>query len=211
MGDDGIAVLAFVEHPDDGWPWAVLDAGGGASQLVDRLLEASYADVTVVDISEASLARVRDRLPENSPVRLIRADLLDWEPTRTFDVWHDRAVFHFLVDPAARLRCTTLVARSLRPGGALVLGSFEPQGPTTCSGLPTARYDPAGLNRVWTDGFVLEHAEQEDHATPWGTTQQFTWALFRRRQSGQPFATSLRSLRLEQVTQAGARTVAGRC
>lgn len=160
---------------------SVLDAGGGASRLVDRLLEASYADVTVVDISEASLARVRDRLPENCPVRLIRADLLDWEPGRTFDVWHDRAVFHFLVDPVARLRYTTLVARSLCPGGALVLGSFGPQGPTTCSGLPTARYDPAGLNCVWTDEFVLEHAEQEDHATPWGTTQQFTWALFRRR------------------------------
>jgi hypothetical protein len=128
-----------------------------------------------------ALARVRDRLPENSAVRLVRADLLDWEPGRTFDVWHDRAVFHFLVDPAARHRYTTLVAQSIRPGGALMLGSFGPQGPTTCSGLSTDRYDPAGLSCVWDDEFVLEHAEQEDHATPWGTTQQFTWALFRRR------------------------------
>lgn len=160
---------------------SVVDAGGGASRLVDRFLEAGYADLTVVDISAAALGRVRDRLPETSAVRLIRADLLDWEPGRVFDVWHDRAVFHFLVDPAARRGYTALVARSVSVGGALVIASFGPQGPTTCSGLPTARYDAVGLGDVWGDWFDLEHAEQEDHPTPSGTVQQLTWAVLRRR------------------------------
>ena len=162
-------------------PASVIDAGGGASRLVDRLSAAGYADLTVADVSAVALEQVRKRVPMTASVQLIRADLLDWDPGRTFEIWHDRAVLHFLTRPSALQRYVALVSRSVRAGGALVLGTFGPNGPTSCSGLPTARYDSEGLSGIWSASFDLEHAETEEHHTPWDSVQEFTWAVFRRR------------------------------
>ncbi len=162
-------------------PSAVLDVGAGASTFVDRLLVGGYTDVSVLDVSAAALTQLIDRMGGDSAgVTLVRADLLDWEPSREFDVWHDRAVFHFLVEPEARQRYVEVANRALRPGGVLVLGTFAPDGPTTCSGLPVARWDEVGVAEQLRPGFRLEHSERELHVTPSGAAQPFTWTVLRR-------------------------------
>jgi len=161
---------------------SVIDVGAGASTLVDLLLDAGRGDVSVLDISEAALMKVRDRLGGRSgAVTFVAADVRSWQPDRTCDAWHDRAVFHFLVDPADRDRYVAMVTRALAPGGVVVLATFAADGPTQCSGLPTGRYDPADLVRAFGPGFELLHAEREEHATPPGAIQPFSWVVLRRR------------------------------
>lgn len=157
----------------------VIDVGAGASPLADNLLDARYRDVTVLDVSAHALAAVRSRLAHRSGVTYVATDLLTWRPDRTFDVWHDRAVFHFLTEPADRTRYVSTATRAVTPGGVLVLGTFAADGPTTCSGLPTARYDAPGLAALFTDTFTVEHAEREEHHTPGGAVQPFTWLVLR--------------------------------
>lgn len=157
---------------------AVIDVGAGASTLVDELLAAGYLDVTVLDVSAEALARVRDRL--DGRVQVVVADLLGWTPERQYDVWHDRAVLHFLVEPEQQRRYVATAAATVRPGGALVVGVFALDGPEQCSGLPTQRYDPDGLQQLLAPDFALVHSEQEVHATPAGAAQSFTWAVLRR-------------------------------
>lgn len=161
---------------------SVVDVGGGDARLVDRLLDLGYADVSVVDVSARALEAVDERLAAaGRAARLVRADVLEWRPQRTFDVWHDRAVFHFLTDSEDRSRYRAVAERALRPGGAMVLATFAPDGPTHCSGLEVRRYDAASLSAELGPGFVLEHAEREEHVTPRGAVQAFTWAVLRRR------------------------------
>lgn len=112
---------------------------------------------------------------------LLVADLLAWTPARRWDLWHDRAVFHFLTEPADQRRYADLVAAAVAPGGVAVIGTFAPDGPTTCSGLPTARHTAASIASAIGEPFVLEHGETEHHRTPWGADQHFTWAVLRRR------------------------------
>jgi len=159
---------------------SVIDVGAGSSPLAGALLDAGWRDVTVLDISSAALAVGRERLGERAgQVTFLTGDLLSWQPLRTYDAWHDRAVFHFLVDHADRERYLQLVARAVAPGGVLVVGTFAADGPTECSGLPTARYDPDALARIFAGGFTLEHSEREAHHTPSGTVQPFTWVVLR--------------------------------
>jgi SAM-dependent methyltransferase len=156
---------------------AVLDVGGGASTLVDGLLEQGYHDVTVLDIAEPALDAARTRLgPRADLVHWVIADVLEWRPERTYRVWHDRAVFHFLTEPADRDRYRAVVGRALEPGGHLVLGTFAADGPTRCSGLPTARYDPAELAAEFGD-YRMVRAIREEHRTPGDQVQPFTWVL----------------------------------
>ena len=159
---------------------SVLDVGAGASPLVDDLLAAGYGDVTVLDVSAAALEVVRARLGDDDRVRTIVADLLTWEPDRAWDVWHDRAVFHFLVDPTDRATYARVAARAVAPGGVAVIGSFASDGPESCSGLPTARHDPDDLAEQMGDAFHLEVSERELHRTPSGAEQSFAWAVLRR-------------------------------
>lgn len=158
---------------------AVIDVGAGASPLVDDLLHAGYRDVTTLDVSAQALAAVRARLAGRTGVTYVAADLLTWQPDRRYDVWHDRAAFHFLSDPADRDRYITTATRAVAPGGVLVLGTFAADGATSCSGLPTARYDADGLAALFAD-FTVQLVDHENHHTPGGAKQPFTWVILRR-------------------------------
>ena len=165
-------------------PGAVVDVGAGGSRLVDGLLDAGREHVTLVDVSAEALAQVRARLGHDERVQLVVADLLAWRPDRAYGVWHDRAVLHFLTDPEERAAYVALAAATVAPGGVAVLGVFGPEGPTTCSGLPTARSSSSDLAALFGQAFELVHDETEVHHTPWDAPQQFTWVVLRRRPGG---------------------------
>lgn len=163
-------------------PGSVVDVGGGASTLVDGLLDDGRTDLTVLDISPRALAAARERLGARADaVTWQVADLRSWEPTRTFDAWHDRAVFHFLVNPEERAAYRWALARALRPGGVAVVATFADDGPDRCSGLPTTRWDAADLAVALGDDLDLLHTEREHHRTPAGGDQAFRYVVLRRR------------------------------
>jgi hypothetical protein len=127
----------------------VVAIGAGASRLVDALLGRGFSDVTVLDVSDVGLAKARRRLGERAEqVRWVVADLLSWRPVQRYQVWHDRAVFHFLIDPADQARYREVFDAALEPGAAVVIGTFAADGPDRCSGLPTSRYSPEQLSAV---------------------------------------------------------------
>ncbi len=162
-------------------PGAAVDVGAGVSTLASELLAAGWSPVTVVDVSAAAIERARVKLGAGADVRFVVSDILEWQPDETFDAWHDRALFHFLVQPEDQTRYVDSAARSLRPGGLLVIGTFGPGGPDQCSGLPVMRHDPTSLAALFDSHFELLTSEIEVHLTPWGAEQQFTWATLRRR------------------------------
>jgi 2-polyprenyl-3-methyl-5-hydroxy-6-metoxy-1,4-benzoquinol methylase len=160
---------------------AVIDIGAGASLLVDRLAASGLTDLTILDISQRSLDNVRQRLgPRARAVSFLHNDVLTWEPDRQYDVWHDRAVFHFLTEPSARTRYVDVAAKAVRDGGAVIIGAFAEDGPTQCSGLPVARYSPVQLASTFSQSFSLVQYEREEHVTPGGDIQPFTWVALRR-------------------------------
>jgi SAM-dependent methyltransferase len=160
---------------------SVVDVGAGASVLVDGLLDAGCRDVTLVDVSEEGLNLARRRLGARAGVTYVVADVRTWRPGRTFDAWHDRAVFHFLTDPADQAAYVATAAAVVAPGGVLVLGAFAEDGPESCSGLPTARHSVHRLGELFAEGFEPDVGERERHVTPWGTEQSFSWVRLRRR------------------------------
>ena len=161
---------------------SIIDIGAGASRLADSLLTAGYTDVTLLDISEIALDRTRDRLGEAaSKVRWIVANISQWKPSRTWDVWHDRAVFHFLIDHAAQDSYIAALKQATRPGSTAILSTFALTGPEKCSGLPVQRYSAETLSARLGSDFELVTQEAEQHHTPFGTTQDFIYAGFRRR------------------------------
>ncbi len=156
----------------------IVDIGGGASMLVDGLLDRGYTDVTVLDVSQAALDSARDRLGDRADkVHWLREDLLDWEPTRRYSVWHDRAVFHFLVDDVDRERYRGALRTGLAPDGFIVMATFAENGPEQCSGLPVARYTASDLAEEIESRLVA--TEREEHMTPAGGIQPFTWVVAR--------------------------------
>jgi cyclopropane fatty-acyl-phospholipid synthase-like methyltransferase len=158
----------------------VIDVGAGWSTLVDHLVERGYTDLTAVDLSTTALKTVRDRLGDaGSQVRLEVADVLDLHLGRRYALWHDRAVFHFLVEPEERDDYRASLDRHLERDGWCVVATFGPDGPTTCSGLPIVRYTHEELAAQFP-GFELVGTSGEEHVTPWGATQQFTAVLLRR-------------------------------
>lgn len=162
-------------------PGSLVDVGCGTSTLVDAIA-AVRRDVTLVDTSSAALDTVRTRLATGAAdVTFVVTDITQWTPRRTFDCWHDRAAFHFLVDPTDRSRYVDLVQQSVAPGGAAIIATFAGDGPTSCSGLPAHRYEPADLVATFGDAFTLEHSEHENHHTPGDAIQRFTWVVLRRR------------------------------
>ena len=160
---------------------AILDVGGGASTLVDGLLQAEYRAVTVLDLSNAALTQARDRLgPAAGQVAWQEADILEAPLSRAaFDVWHDRAVFHFLTDAASRRRYVEQVRHALRFGGYVLVATFAHDGPTRCSGLEVARYTPDALHGEFGDAFCLLSSTREEHTTPSGARQAFVYCLCR--------------------------------
>jgi SAM-dependent methyltransferase len=161
---------------------AVLDVGGGASSLADALLAEGFCDITVLDISTEGLKALRERLGTNLAVDLVHADVLEWRPDRSFDLWHDRAVLHFLVDKGARCRYLEKMREAIRPGGHVVIGAFATDGPPSCSGLPVARYSASALAGLLGMDFDVVEQRSEAHVTPAGTVQPFTWVAARLRE-----------------------------
>ena len=160
---------------------AVIDVGAGASLLVDRLVADNFTDVTVLDLSEQALTQVEQRLGEGARhVTFVHHDVLSWHPARQYDVWHDRAVFHFLTDATSRDRYVEIAARAVGAGSGLVIGTFAEDGPTRCSGLPVSRSSAEDLEEVFSRFFSLVEHEREEHVTPSSGVQSFTWAVFHR-------------------------------
>jgi SAM-dependent methyltransferase len=160
---------------------AIIDVGAGASTLVDGLVTAGYGTITALDLSAAALAQAQRRLSDAGRAVVWRhADILTIElPIAAFDVWHDRAVFHFLTDAADRVRYVAQVRRAVKPGGFVLVATFAEDGPTRCSGLAVARYSPEALHGEFGDDFQFVESRREEHSTPWGAPQIFTYCLCR--------------------------------
>lgn len=153
---------------------SVIDIGGGASMLVDHLLRQGHQDLTVLDVSSAALDVARERVGDTAFVSWLAADLQSWAPGRRWNVWHDRAVLHFLTDEGDRSRYAETLRAAVEPGGAVVIGVFAEDGPTECSALPVRRYSLADL-RGLLPGLVVVSERREEHRTPAGIVQPFNW------------------------------------
>ncbi|MBQ0821916.1 class I SAM-dependent methyltransferase [Microvirga sp. HBU67558] len=163
---------------------SILDAGAGASHLPDALLAEGFSNITVLDISAAALAKTRARLGDKGQtVRFIVADLAAWKPDLTVDLWHDRAVLHFLTEKRDRAAYADALRRAVRPGGFVVISGFAPSGPERCSGLPVLRADQNAIATLLGPDFDRLDAFEEDHQTPSGGRQRFVFTRFRRRGS----------------------------
>ena len=157
--------------------------GAGASALVLDLVQHGYRSIEAVDLANAALDQLGERLGRTAGVvRFVRADVLDLEFDDQVDVWHDRATFHFLTDPGDQAAYANRVTAAVRPGGHLIIATFAANGPEQCSGLPVARHAAAALSVRFAEGFDQIEAFGHDHVTPWGDVQPFTYAIFRRRQ-----------------------------
>jgi trans-aconitate methyltransferase len=169
--------LAMVEQLDLPADAPVLDLGGGASGLAGELLRRGFTDVTVADISAAGLAAAKRNLGERSAaVRWVEADVRSHDFGRRFALWHDRAVFHFMTDEADRSAYLATLRESLEPGGHVIVATFGPQGPPTCSDLPVHRYGADELAAAFAPVAGLVASHLEDHRTPGGNVQQFLYA-----------------------------------
>ena len=167
--------------PDD----AIVDIGGGASRLVDHLMAMGHKDVTVLDVAAAALEKSRARLGEQAEqVHWVVADITRWRPERRYQLWHDRAVFHFLTDSAARAAYRRALEAGLAHGGHAIIASFALDGPERCSGLPVQRYSPETLAVELGPSFNLLEQLQEEHATPAGKLQRFQYSVFSYAPSG---------------------------
>jgi len=161
---------------------AIIDIGGGASRLVDNLIDQDFEDVTVLDLSEAALEAAKARLGSRAAqVHWIVADATVWEPLKAYDIWHDRAAFHFLTEDRDRAAYVARLERALKVGGYAIIATFALDGPERCSGLSVVRYDPASLGEALGRAFQLADTRRHAHATPWGSDQSFQFSVFRRR------------------------------
>ena len=171
--------LGLVGRTESGPDAAVLDVGGGSSRLVDALLDEGWRRVAVLDVAENALARSRARLGSRAAgVEWFVADVTSWSPPHAFDVWHDRALFHFLTDARERRAYVSALLASVAPRGHVVVGTFAPDGPEQCSGLPVVRYDAATLSAELGPSFEIVESLREEHATPAGKLQRFQFSRF---------------------------------
>jgi 2-polyprenyl-3-methyl-5-hydroxy-6-metoxy-1,4-benzoquinol methylase len=157
----------------------IVDVGGGASSLIDTLFADGFTDITVVDLSAQALATAQQRLG-STPVTWVCSDIRSWEPPSNIDLWHDRAAFHFLIDPDDQQRYWDTVRAHLSPGGYVIVGTFAADGPEKCSGLPVQRYTPEELLARMGPGFIHRQLQREVHHTPSGGEQPFTWVVAQR-------------------------------
>jgi 2-polyprenyl-3-methyl-5-hydroxy-6-metoxy-1,4-benzoquinol methylase len=173
--------LALIEKAAPERRLSIIDVGGGESTLVDDLLAHRYQNITVLDVSQTAIDVTKKRLgPAWEGVQWITADIVNGElPPKTYDVWHDRAVFHFLTAMDQRVAYVRQVARAVKPGGHVIVSTFGPEGPTKCGGLEVVRYDAMSLHAEFGVHFRLLDSIKELHTTPFGTTQQFLYCLCR--------------------------------
>lgn len=177
--------LELIKATGAGLDAGIIDVGGGASTLVDDLLTAGYTDLTVLDLSHAALEAARHRLGKRAhAVRWIEADTTTVDlPGARYDIWHDRAVFHFLTDWREREAYVQNVLRAVKPGGHVIIATFAEDGPLQCSGLPVVRYRPDELHDEFGAAFTLLRHQKEAHHTPSGAVQQFVYCYCRRNTS----------------------------
>lgn len=160
---------------------SVIDIGGGASRLADALLRSGWKDVSVLDISSAALEITKTRLGVDArAVTWIVADVTSWKIERTFDLWHDRAAFHFLTDLADRAAYVSNMTCALRPGGHAIIATFAPDGPEKCSGLPIVRYDARAMVQTVGPAFSPVASQRHEHRTPGGNLQAFMFHVLRK-------------------------------
>lgn len=161
---------------------AIIDIGGGASTLVDDLLAKGYSHLSVLDLSAAAMLAAQKRLgAQAKQVQWMEADITQKEfSLHSFDVWHDRAVFHFLTSAEDRHAYVHAVLRAVKPGGHVIVATFAEDGPMQCSGLPVKRYNKDELHAEFGDAFTLTQHGKESHRTPFGTVQQFTYCYCRK-------------------------------
>jgi len=173
--------LALIERGAEARLAAIIDVGGGESTLVDDLLLRGYKNLTLLDVSHTAIEVTKKRLGSAAEgVRWLVGDILEIElPPQAYDLWHDRAVFHFLTTPVQRLAYVRQVTRAVKPGGHVIIGTFGSEGPTRCSGLEVMRYDAESLHREFGRQFRLVESSRELHQTPSGTTQQFLYCYCR--------------------------------
>jgi len=174
--------LALIERARIDRDARIIDVGGGASVLVDRLLARGYRSVSVLDVSATALAQARERLGDIAEkVHWIEADITTFRSPHRFRLWHDRAVFHFLTDPSDRQAYVNTLNSTLEPGGHLIIATFAIGGPTKCSGLDICQYDAARMSAELGSGFELLDEVAETHLTPAGKEQRFVFLHYRRR------------------------------
>lgn len=155
---------------------SIIDLGGGASVVVDHLLARDFTDVSVLDVSKVALDNTKTRLgPAAERVHWLHRDIFDWTPERRYDLWHDRAVFHFLIDSDEREAYLHVLRSGIAEDGTVIIATFDAHGPTHCSGLPVVRYGPTELAQIFAPHFDLVHTRSEEHLTPAGLVQPFTW------------------------------------
>ncbi|WP_216366864.1 class I SAM-dependent methyltransferase [Halovulum dunhuangense] len=167
---------------------ALIDVGAGASRLVDHLLADGHAALTLLDLSAEALAITKARLGAKAgQVSFVTADVREWAPDRTYDLWHDRAVFHFLTEPADQKRYLETLDETLRPGGIAIIATFGLTGPERCSDLPVQRYSPETLagrvEELMPGMMTLVQSEHQTHRTPKGNTQSFQISVFRKKET----------------------------
>lgn len=155
---------------------AIVDVGGGASLLVDALVNDGFTNVTVVDLSEQAINTARERV-SNLNATCVAVDVRAWQPNQTFDVWHDRAAYHFLTESSDQQQYWDLVRASLNRGGTLIIATFAEDGPEMCSGLPIQRYSPEELVDAMGEGFRVTETMRQTHVTPTGGEQKFIWVI----------------------------------
>ena len=159
----------------------IIDVGGGTSTLVDDLMDRSFSDITVLDISPGAIREATERLGRRAAqVQWLVGDITEMAlPEHHYDFWHDRAVFHFLHDPRSRQRYVAAVRHALKPNGHIVVATFGPAGPDHCSGLPVVRYDAQGIHGQFGGEFRKISSCSETHTTPWGSEQEFVYCYCR--------------------------------
>ncbi|MDP2653704.1 MAG: class I SAM-dependent methyltransferase [Candidatus Omnitrophota bacterium] len=159
----------------------IIDVGGGASVLVDKLLDQGFGDLTVLDVSSKALDYAKKRLGNRAgAVKWIEADIAEFESSEKYDLWHDRAVFHFLTDEDDREKYVQNMKRALNPGGHVIIAAFSIDGPLKCSGLDVERYSPEKINNALGNAFEFVQSVNEGHMTPGGKEQKFTYCYFRK-------------------------------
>lgn len=173
-----LRMLRAIQPPKDA---RILDVGGGDSRFVDHLLAEGYQDITVLDLSEAAIQKAKERLKDRaSQVQWVAADILDFEPIESFDIWHDRAAFHFLVTPEAIEHYLSIADQALSPQGRMILATFAADGPDRCSGLPVHRYSEEQLASALQTRFRKEECVEEIHQTPSKKAQNFLCCRFQK-------------------------------
>jgi len=173
--------LDLIERCAAGASASIIDVGAGESTLVDDLVSRGYREITVLDVSKTAIEATKQRLGRSAEyVRWMLGDItqVSLRP-QSFDVWHDRAVFHFLTEPTQREAYVRSVLNAVRPGGYVIVSTFGPEGPTKCSGLDVMRYDAEALHREFGKRFRIEESSKEIHRTPWGAAQQFVYCCCR--------------------------------